>query len=458
MGRRKKTRGRKAVTAREWDPPEEATPIGFAEGIAGDFVDRAYRKILRMWEKTVDAGFFKVWRSLRGFEATSNLFNRFLKGDKHQIHAITYDNWINMWLDMLQAVMVWSIFTEPDIMDEFLGEMIQEAMSYAIQTSMGGTLQTILNTYMGGSPYPSDSTSQVGRILDALDKRLASFVTASAGFNTPTAAVDLLFGVLQTLDDKLADLREQTARWVEDWNDIALLLPRVAYAVVRSAIMDALTAEREVAERYAHVKEQIARTHLARANEYLDTLESYKALYDAGMISDEMLEELCVQVKLEIEASMRAYDEAVTLLEEAYDEAVRTAREYARLAVKRAYELAELFKRVLDRYNARASEAVEGQLRAAVGHLWETIDGVASYRNMPSPVSYRVVRPVREFKPPVTAELRYSYTMPAIVAVTEKGKATTPQVVAAREKGKFTAPQVVATEEKGKYTTPSTGT
>jgi len=245
---------------------------------------------------------------------------------------------------------------------------------------------------------------------------------------------------------------------VEDWNDVALLLPRVAYAVVRSAIMDALTAEREVAERYAHVKEQIARTHLARANEYLDTLESYKALYEAGMISDEMLEELCVQVKLEIEASMRAYDEAVTLLEEAYDEAVKTAREYARLAVKRAYELAELFKRVLDRYNARASEAVEGQLRAAVGHLWETIDGVASYRNMSSPVFYRVVRPVREFKPPVTAELRYSYTTPTIVAVTEKGKPTTPQIGAVMEKGKFTAPQVVATEEKGKYTTPSTGT
>ena len=400
----RRSKARKRVQAPTLDPPGAvAGAAGTAAGAAVETLRRVFEKLFRKWDAFIDFSWWWGWHQATGLKMGRNLFSRFITAPKHQIHGMTSEGFVNLWLKMLDAVMYWSIHTEPEIMDEFLGEMIQEALSYAVQTSMGGTMQTIMNVYRGGSPYPPDNTSQIGRMITALDTRLAAFLTASAGYNAPTAAADLLYGALQDMDDKTAQLRPQIVRMVEDASDTALVYVRVAYSLARSLLIDAYQLVRELRERYAHLREQVARTHLARANEYLDSLQALKRWYEAGLIAPEEFERAVLATKLEIEASLTAYDEAIQALDEAYDEAVVEAD----AMVTEAFAVVdEAVKLALDAFNAyfraadRLSRSITAQYRDA---LWEALDGVASYRNVAAPVFFRpAVTPER---PPVPERL-----------------------------------------------------
>ena len=426
--------------------------------VAGALTELLGRKPMELVQNAMNYGLWLLFRATVLKKMAENFFSKFLDAKGHQVHGYDADAVEELWEWGLDRTLYFGIFAGREVTDEFIGEMLQEGLSYAVQTSMGGALQTILNVYRGGSPYPSDNTFQIGRMIRQLDARLAAFLTASAGYNMPTAGADLLYGALQGIDDNMGRLDEQAQRLLDEWNEICLSFIRIGVNMARSVFMEAIALERELAERYARVRERIAETHLARANEYLDSLEAIKRYYEAGFIDEHTYERNLIAIKAEIEASIKVYDEAIQALDEAYEDAKREIS----WRIQRAFTImtmaVRLFHEVVERYQEVFTETVQEELKAWRDYLFEALDSVASYRNVPTPVHYQTVIREVEVRPAIDVTLKMSYTTPVVVAVTEKGKSTKPTVIAATEKGKATSPHVIAATEKGKYTAPSTGT
>lgn len=410
------------VRLRDGNDPPELIPL------LGDILGALVEKLADVTNESVKGamryGRWALARWIFGDTLASNFFNTFLTAEKHQITGFSPDGVVKLWMDGLDTTIRFGIIVGPEIIDEFIGEMIQEGMSQAIQTNMGGAFQTIVNVYRGAAPLYTNDLINLGQHITGFDPRLSAFLAAAAGCNLPSTGGYLVFGARQALDDSMRVITEQMIRHLEDWNEATFVFIRVAWNMARQLLLDALHLKREIAERYARIRERIAETHLARANEYLDSLEALKRWYEAGMLGDEDLKLAVARIQAEIEASQTAYDEALEALDEAYQSALQQVEQRVTTAVSLLYDAISLYRTFWNRLARKADEVMLDQVGQVADYLSETLDGVSSYRNLPMCVFPRAVRPVMPETMPIWRKHEIRATLRLVVA--EKVSRTAP--------------------------------
>jgi len=88
---------------------------------------------------------------------TAEAFDALCEVAPHYNVTIDADGLMEIFERFMRAVAKASLVLTPEIAEELYTELIQEGFSNAVQMSVGGALQSILNTWRGGyPPNPED--------------------------------------------------------------------------------------------------------------------------------------------------------------------------------------------------------------------------------------------------------------------------------------------------------------
>jgi len=215
-----------------------------------------------------------------------------------------------------------SVISNAEIAGELFGEMIQEGISNAIQTSLGGAIQTLLNVRRGAFPAMQDYNVEVGRVATEHDSVALGFVSASVGCNLMTTAFDLIRGANQEIENRFNSLLRVVENVSAQITTHALGLPGSVLLALQTIVTRLILMPLEVAMVYHDVVRRIAEEHLARLNELEDSLEAIRMYYENEFIDESMAELEALKVKAEIEASITSYNEFIESVQNEYSNAI----------------------------------------------------------------------------------------------------------------------------------------
>jgi len=155
--------------------------------------------------------------------------------------------------------------------------------------------------------------------------------------------------------------------------------------MARSRFEEALEMKETAVERAYSLLEQVANEHLARISEMLDTLEGAKQWYDAGLITEDELNEIALRIDLERQASENNYDE---LTEDILDAITSTTAEWD-AKIQRALQDMTNNENIYKTMITDAINKIFENVSLFVYHLTEritdTIEDVSAYRNVSVP-------------------------------------------------------------------------
>jgi len=183
--------------------------------------------------------------------------------------------------------------------EELLLELVQEGLSNAIQTSMGGSMQTILNTYRGGSPLFGDDIPDIIRTLPHVDDKIAAFNLAQSGMNIFATLNYLIRGAQDVIADSYSQVQHQLAslftRSLEEE-----LWPILTYLeLARNNILVVLRRSTDITEKYIDLAIDGIRTSLARVNDMIRELEGLKDQVNADVVEPDYADRTVEDINVE---------------------------------------------------------------------------------------------------------------------------------------------------------------
>jgi len=236
-----------------------ATEFGKAL-IEGFFSDTARASaILGKTELAIQTGYLK--------NITKEAMDGMCENEPHPNTALTADGVIGIMERFMRAVAQASIILSPEIAEELYTELIQEGFSNAIQMSVGGALQSILNTWRGGYPLNPEDIEELARTLDKVDIDLFALLLAQAGCNIPVTAWKVAKGFDACVEQKHTDLKAQADTALNRLNAMLATPYEIADNVLTNEIMEIIGILRECYLRAQNLIEYVGERALSRLNE-----------------------------------------------------------------------------------------------------------------------------------------------------------------------------------------------
>jgi len=351
--------------------------------VAADMFERGISNTLSRVSRYI---LWKVFRSFVGLEFFSGIFQAFIKEDRHQVHGIDTDALIESMLDVVEATVILAIILGDELVEELTLEMIQEAFSQAVQTSVGGCLSTVLNTHVGGQPPYVDYVFNAGQYIDGYDELTLPLLTASTGANLPFLGADLVRGVNEKIMEDYRQVELALVREIDDYNMRVRELIDVPFHASRQHLIHVIFYARTLRSRLARVTERIAERHLARANELDDTVESLRAWYEAGLISEEAFKSYCVRMKVMAEASKQVMEEYVSTINSKIDELLGKWDELEENALKLHFQLLSANAEILTKISDAIATQYDEYRQSLIDKINKAIEDASAYRGVKPPV------------------------------------------------------------------------
>ena len=211
-------------------------------------------------------------------KSTAVCFDKITSEEPHDNVGISAKGIMRTFEEFIRVVAQASMVLGEEIAEELYTEMLQEGFSNAIQTSLGGSFQSILNYWRGGNPLYPDDIEDVGESLSDLDIDTATLLAGMAGCNLPTTAFRLKRGVDRYVDSQLLLIRDQMRDVAVSQNDaVAWLLDRARIRAIRefdSVLSTVESAYAKAINLYDHVCER-ALSRIQEIKSELVTLKSW---------------------------------------------------------------------------------------------------------------------------------------------------------------------------------------
>jgi len=229
------------------------------------------------------------------------------------------------------AVAKASIFLTPEIAEELYTEMVQEGFSNAIQTSIGGSLQTILNVFRGGFPINPDEIDDSFLGFDDLDSNTLALISAGAGANLPVTYFRIKRGYDRFIEDKYSAVRGQLSSILDDMNDINMWRIRRLLSYASRRFDDCVDIYYDIANRYLAICNHVIERALTRVQEIANQVETvyrwwqYSVAHpDKAIISEDEALRLFDEAEIELEAIDDRVSWILTVLTGKFEDAVET--------------------------------------------------------------------------------------------------------------------------------------
>ena len=316
-------------------------------------------------------------------------------------------------INTLYATAVTSALLGEEVGEELWMEMIQEGVSNAFQTSLGGSLQTYMNIYRGGLPPSIDDISDMPFYWDWIDDKLLGFILASAGGNLYTTLHYGLRGIQNYLNQNYMNATNQiqilATRLIEDYlwhKNYYLELRRDALASYIRAIL----MYTEYVTMYAN---DIAETAISRLTDMLNELETNKKAYDNGLINDDMFHGIIESIKASYEALMNDINNMITSLTSIIiSEVIEIPQEVVDEYKAALQELSNEYAKIIEALNTH----YEAELRGKLDRLFRGLEYLWAYR------SYNIYRKQEQYPENWQLPLKKTYLEPYKLKVTVKGR------------------------------------
>jgi len=307
-----------------------------------------------------------------------NLLASFQQGmafpEPHPAYGVSPSGIVDAIVSTLYATAITSGLLGEEVGEELWMEMIQEGVSNAFQTSLGGSLQTYMNVYRGGLPPSIDDITDMPQYWDMVDDKLLGFLLSSAGGNLYTTIHYGLRGIMNQLNQQYMNVTNQiqvlATRLIEDYlwhKNLYVEMKRdVLVSYIRSAIM--------FTEYIMTYVNDIIETAISRVNDYINELDTNKLAFDRGDINEEMFNGIMDSIE---EAFYRLRDEVYDIID-AYsriiDEAESIIPQEAIDDYKSALqELSNEYARIIEAVNNDYSNAMGyhlNRLMKGLEYLW----------------------------------------------------------------------------------------
>jgi len=191
--------------------------------------------------------------------------------------GISPNGMVDIFMTMIRATVWLSALIGDEMSEELLLEMLQEGVSNAIQTSIGGTFQTVYNIFRGSMPVYGDDLTNIPQIMEHLDKRILYYNVASAGMNIFATLHYLLYGAVNSLTQSYSSVYNQVQsfanRLIEE--DLYLHVLQIEYA--RNHLLSDIQNSISAVDGLVRYGYEVIDTALAKINDMINQLLTVKS-------------------------------------------------------------------------------------------------------------------------------------------------------------------------------------
>lgn len=249
---------------------------------------------------------------------TSEIFDACTSERPHHSAGMHTEGILRCFEEFIRAVAQASIVLTEEIAEELYTELLQEGLSQAIQTSLGGAVSSILNYWRGGQPLYPDDIEDVGESVEDLDTMAITLLTGMAGANIPTTHFRLKRGFDRLVEGKLVQLRNQLRYAVERVNDTVLWMHERSYYRALREWDEVLSSIEACYWKGVNLYDHVCERALSRLQEIKSEVETLKKWWEYTQehpetpLVDEMTADITLQED-EMEADA-VYETATTIL------------------------------------------------------------------------------------------------------------------------------------------------
>ena len=380
--------------------PAPPTFIGGTGGLATRFLDNLMGDAIRgggiivRTETAIAVDFIK--------SITADAFDSLIEGEPHVNVGMSAEGMVNVVERFMRTVAYASMILTDEIAEEFYSEMIQEGFSNAVQTSVGGAFQSILNTWRGGYPLNYDEIEEVAQAIEDIDKDIAGLLSSQAGCNIPTTYFRLKRGFDRYIDDRIIALRTQLINLTERINDLVTWLHDRSQSLAQRGFDASVLTIREAYERAVRIIDDACERALSRLHELLAELKTVKAWWewtlehpDTPLLSESEKNIIAVENRLEAEATIETLNRILSSVDSSlsgFDIELNTL----------ISKVDAVISKVISVYNKIVDKANALDLADLVDKLQESLNILLAYRNvidsntsLTTPVRMKLMRPYR---------------------------------------------------------------
>lgn len=238
----------------------------FITGLFSDFIDSA--DDLVRTEIAIQLGAVRNW--------SAEAFDGLVEATPNPTVGMSPEGMMDVLERFLRATAQIGLCIGSEVAEELFMELIQEGFSNAIQTSLGGSFQTILNVWRGGSPpSPDELEAVVGKVAD-MDEDTLALLIAMTGSNLPTTYYRVSRGFDTYVDDQTRLIREQLIDILNRANHAVTWLYEACRSIATDELNDAIGVIKEAYGKGISLLDEIAERALSRLQELKTELMTAK--------------------------------------------------------------------------------------------------------------------------------------------------------------------------------------
>jgi len=252
------------------------------------------------------------WESMKAFVGLKTFYGTFddlTEAEPNILTGYAPSGLTNIFDFLIRASIYLSMFMGEEMAEEILLELLQEGVSNAIQTSIGGAFQTILNIYRGGQPVYGDDLANIPTYWNNVDDKISVFNIASSGMNFLGTLHYLLQGVHSNTDDMFREvyhtLTSITTRAIEE--ELWWILTYMELA--RNNILQRLRDIADITQRYVEIAIEVLEDGIGRCNDMIQEIKTEISRLDAGLTTEDNSQLIKDEVEQEFNALKNSIDE-----------------------------------------------------------------------------------------------------------------------------------------------------
>jgi len=293
---------------------------GLAGGIAGelitsllgDFID-GLGDLLRT-EVAINLKFIYNW--------TAEAFDGLVEGEPESTIGMAPSGMLDVLERMIKVTAQVGMCIGTEVAEELFMELIQEGFSNAIQTAMGGSLQTMLNVWRGGMPpNPDELDTLIGKVAD-IDEDTLALLIAMSGSNLPTTFYRVSRGFDMYVDEEIRLVREQLIDVLNKLNQVISWLYEVSRNLAVNELEESLAVIKEAYGKGINLLDEVGERALSRLQELKVECETAKAWYsytqaypERPLITDLELTYVAIENGEEADATFNTYQSIKSVIE-----------------------------------------------------------------------------------------------------------------------------------------------
>ena len=302
-----------------------------------------------------------VFNKIFGDQWWADLFGQIVEGDYSKACPTSPKMITSVIRDYAYRMVDLSAVIGEEVAEEFIGEMLSEGMSSALETNFVGGLQYILNVWKGSLPPDLSVAFYIGQRLDRVSRLYALSQIAPIGHSPQAILESLVGGADIRLREKLSTAKQLYLEYLTAKNTGITEHVTQFTNFIADAISELVFGAVAFIDKLDGVINSVAQEHLARLNQLEDNLEANELRYINDIIDDDTYNLRLTEIDVDVTATIDTYDVWIEEIDGMIDE-------YANWLNTYVMDIANTIKSLISAY--------EGVVNSVINKIVDVINNI----------------------------------------------------------------------------------